>query len=455
MENFLLEEPPEALEEYYMPDVREEPVFLKNIYRNIAAERPRMLLQLAGSIWVACRMNAWYLDLETGKLLQAFSAHANELMSFFTIGKCLDYVREHRTLRMPFLLSDPLGLMWIAEIAQEGSQPYVVVFGPSFPSGASPIVLAEKLRSYHFSISLRSGMEEILRTVPILPEGMLHHYARMLHFTLTGETCTDSGFYLQKARVEQELFPEEQKNSYEALRGDKVPLEKILWAEANLLSFVEEGRADAAMLAKIRDSMNCANYTDGDLLQDAKYDIVILAALFARAAVKGGLPVRIARTKELQYIRMVHQCKLRTEVKDVNQRMLADFIGSVRACREAPGVSESVQLVCDYVKRHVNRKIDLEEIASSLGYTKYYLTKKFAAEMGMKFFAYVNQERIKAAKALLRDTGNSVQDIAASLQYETPSYFNVNFKRETGMSPAAYRKAAKSGMLPPDEPAAL
>lgn len=450
MDNFLMDTPLKEVDEFYMPDVQEEPSFLKEIYQNIHGGRHRMLLQLAGSIWVACRMNAWCLELETGKLLQAYSEHANELMSFFSIGKCSDYVLEHRELHVPFLLSDSLGMMWIAEVVHEEPRPFVVVFGPAFSSGASPLFIAEKLRSYNFSISLRSGMEEILRTVPILPEGMLHHYARMLHFTLTGKTCTEDDFFLQKARVQHDLFPEEQENTYEALRGDKVPLDRILWAESQLLSFVEEGRADAATLFKIRDSMKCANYTDGDLLQDAKYDVAITTALLSRAAVKGGLPVRIARIKELQYIRMVHQCKLRTALKDINRQMLDDFIKSVHACRTAPEISESVQLVCDYVKRHVNQKIDLDEIAASLGYTKYYLTKKFALETGMKFFAYVNQERIKASMELLRDTNSSVQDIAASLQYETASYFNVNFKRETGMSPAAYRKAIKSGLPVPD-----
>ena len=44
------------------------------------------------------------------------------------------------------------------------------------------------------------------------------------------------------------------------------------------------------------------------------------------------------------------------------------------------------------------------------------------------------------AQALLRHTRWSVADIATSLGFAYPTYFNNYFKRETGLAPAAYRK---------------
>lgn len=99
------------------------------------------------------------------------------------IGKCLDYVVENQEHRFPFLLSDSLGMVWIAEYSpiEEEETPVLFVFGPVFTSATSPMVITDNLTRMNFSMSIRKQMEEVLDEVPVLMNSAIEQYARMLH----------------------------------------------------------------------------------------------------------------------------------------------------------------------------------------------------------------------------------------------------------------------------------
>lgn len=54
--------------------------------------------------------------------------------------------------------------------------------------------------------------------------------------------------------------------------------------------------------------------------------------------------------------------------------------------------------------------------------------------------AHINERIIQEAKALLRHTNWNISEIAFSLGYEYPTYFNNFFKKLTGTNPKAYRE---------------
>ena len=53
---------------------------------------------------------------------------------------------------------------------------------------------------------------------------------------------------------------------------------------------------------------------------------------------------------------------------------------------------------------------------------------------------YVVQRRIERASELLRDTNDPIIEVAQQVGYENQSYFTTLFKRETGYTPAVFRK---------------
>lgn len=59
--------------------------------------------------------------------------------------------------------------------------------------------------------------------------------------------------------------------------------------------------------------------------------------------------------------------------------------------------------------------------------------------MKENFIPYVNRQKIKRAKQLLRE-GKMVYQVSDMLGYENSTYFSKVFKRMEGMTPDVYRK---------------
>lgn len=58
--------------------------------------------------------------------------------------------------------------------------------------------------------------------------------------------------------------------------------------------------------------------------------------------------------------------------------------------------------------------------------------------------AYIRQERIKQAQELIRDTQDSIEDIAHILGFASASHFAKVFKAQCGLTPSQYRKVFSS-----------
>lgn len=124
--------------------------------------------------------------------------------------------------------------------------------------------------------------------------------------------------------------------------------------------------------------------------------------------------------------------------------MYQDFIQKVHTCRTNPRFSKEIQSCCDYIELHVEEPLGIESLAERLGYTKYYLSRRFKEETGCTINGYIQIARIERAKMLLSCTNQSVADIADALQFATGSHFSVVFRRVVGISPAQYRATRQS-----------
>lgn len=98
-----------------------------------------------------------------------------------------------------------------------------------------------------------------------------------------------------------------------------------------------------------------------------------------------------------------------------------------------------------YVLRHLDRKITLEEVAEALYLNPSYFSRLFKKETGETFIEYVTKMKLTRAKQMLRETRDSVGKICELLGYDNQSYFIKLFKNETGVTPAEYR-AMKRGV---------
>ena len=82
----------------------------------------------------------------------------------------------------------------------------------------------------------------------------------------------------------------------------------------------------------------------------------------------------------------------------------------------------------------------IADYALEAGISENYLSRLVKQSTGRSVGAWIDIVRIQRAKRMLSSTTLSIIDIAASVGVEDQSYFSRLFKKETGMTPSAFRK---------------
>lgn len=175
-------------------------------------------------------------------------------------------------------------------------------------------------------------------------------------------------------------------------------------------------------------------------LTQAKVSQITFISISVRAAIDGGVSPEAAYSRGDAYIQDILDSKSISDVAFIGHSMYEDFIHMVRNARMNPHYSRQVQSCCDYIALHIDEKITLSEIASRVGYSDYYLSRKFKEETGASINDYIKNAKIERAKTLLLSTEMSIQDICDTLSFGTRSFFAQTFKDIVGVPPAQYRE---------------
>ena len=103
-------------------------------------------------------------------------------------------------------------------------------------------------------------------------------------------------------------------------------------------------------------------------------------------------------------------------------------------------ISEDSVMVMNLMEETYKRKISLDEIASKVGRSKYYLAHQFKRDTGMSIYAYLTLLRISKSKVLLQNTNIQVAEIAEEVGFNSASNFIRTFAEYEGITPNQYRK---------------
>lgn len=92
-------------------------------------------------------------------------------------------------------------------------------------------------------------------------------------------------------------------------------------------------------------------------------------------------------------------------------------------------------------KSYVGAQFTIDELASTLGTNKNYLSYFINERFGMNFSAWVSSLRVEEAKRLMTaDPDRKLEEIAYQVGFSSPSYFSKVFSFHEGVSPTVCRK---------------
>ncbi len=107
-------------------------------------------------------------------------------------------------------------------------------------------------------------------------------------------------------------------------------------------------------------------------------------------------------------------------------------------------VNESI----DYIIRHLDEEISIEDVADYCQLSKYHFSRIFKEETGVSLYAFI--KRLKMEQSALRlklERDKSITDIGVDYGYSSSNYSSA-FKKHHNISPAEFRKAMNTTCVP-------
>ena len=101
----------------------------------------------------------------------------------------------------------------------------------------------------------------------------------------------------------------------------------------------------------------------------------------------------------------------------------------------------------DHIDRHYAEPLDLDELASVAGISKFHFVRSFEAAYGLTPARYLTRRRIERAQDLLRGANLTVTEICVLVGFTSLGSFSSRFTGLVGETPTAYRDrwAARGG----------
>jgi LacI family transcriptional regulator len=96
-----------------------------------------------------------------------------------------------------------------------------------------------------------------------------------------------------------------------------------------------------------------------------------------------------------------------------------------------------------FIREHADKPLQVQHVASAAGSSRKGLEARFKSRLNHSVHAEIIRVRIERIKFLLAHTNFKLADIADRFGFEHPEYMNVLFKRETGVTPGAYRASVR------------
>ncbi len=396
---------------------------------------------------MSCSQNLayWRFNASTWEVEQSTSAYTEEktfVRLAFGDTAHFESMRAYgEENNLPLISHNGVDLCWATVFETENGQVRKLhIIGPLYTSDISVAMLERELDRHYMSTRFRRRALTMLAAQPVLSATRFWPYVQMLQYAVNGEKVGVDAF-----RYDSSNQPKQKKKSPVPEEEAEIRTDVhagVYQTQTELFSKIEQG--DLNYSGALNNAISKASYgsskynTPGD---KANAYAVKFITLSVQAAIRGGVAPVIAYSVGDYYETQIAAAKTQSEKKHLMDTMFNDFVMRVHKLKARNDVSSAIRVCCDYIGLHLHDEIELEQIGKVVGYTKYYLSRKFKQEMGMSIWDYINERKVEEAKLLLADPNLTIQDVSDKLNYCSRSYFSEVFKNCTGMWPSSYRQS--------------
>ena len=209
--------------------------------------------------------------------------------------------------------------------------------------------------------------------------------------------------------------------------------------ERELLELVKMGERKAAR-AILDDLLGRILFTGSAQDELTRAQILELVMMLSRAAVEGGANLEEILGLKYQYILNLSRINRPDQLCLWIIKIFDQLMDCIYRNR---GISHNQVFirVKEYIWKNYQLKLTLEEVAETVGLSKFYLSHLFRQELGITFTEYLNSVRVMASKMLIENNMGNLLQIAFAVGFSDSSYFCKVFRKFEGVSPGQYRKS--------------
>lgn len=319
-------------------------------------------------------ISQWTYNVK-GELLSSSPDAAEENNCFFALENSYeDALQAGAVQDYPLLITNSLNLMWIAAYEKEDGQlTYIHVIGPAFADTVPLKNLELQLSGLHLSLRMKNDFLKTLQMIPVVSLTNFLQYGIMLHYCATGEEIRLHHFNYQTKSGASGGSPEEKPEDKHGT-----------WLyECSLTRLVEEGNLNyREAMNKMPLGGNPGRLSAGNPLRQLKNLLLSSVIIVSRAAIRGGLNPELSYTLSDKYIQNIENCSSMSELGNINEIMLDDYIHRVHEVKVNEYPTSFVRDCISYVSVHLTEDLDLPAIAGHFGYSPYYLVPEIQEEYG-------------------------------------------------------------------------
>lgn len=225
-------------------------------------------------------------------------------------------------------------------------------------------------------------------------------------------------------------------------RLDREPRPYPLGLEHELIANIRLGQRQAStdLLGQIVDFMLEKLAAPPETIYTRFMELMVL---ISRAVMDTGAP--IAEILELSHQQLKALRRLKT-----GSEMRAWIIESMTLMMSRIPSADRGDMLVEQAIALMREKLDqpglqLKDIAAAIHVSPSHLAHLLKERTGVSYVRYMMMLRMEKAKKLLATTDMTMAAVASAVGYEDASYFHRIFRRETAMTPSAYRRLACSG----------
>lgn len=176
-------------------------------------------------------------------------------------------------------------------------------------------------------------------------------------------------------------------------------------------------------------------------MDNVKTRIIELVVIISRAAVDGGADLNGILELNSKFYHKILELDNIDELYLWPKTMLDTFIDYVYQSRDQKNL-QAVQKAADYIRKNLDKKISIDEIAQVVYLSPCYLSRIFKQNLGCTLMEYLTHARVEKAKMMLRNPKYNITQVAEESGFEDPGYFTRVFKKIEGITPSRFKQQA-------------